>query len=439
MQPDWFPTDALNYHAPQDAVERVPDDIFSFLFLASEVFGIGSGAAPSSGGSAVGSSPGGDVSLSSIVDLSAPEPREYGRRRPAKVHIIRTEREWAADEGEATVGAVHAAVRALFEDHLFHEHSNPRQARGGSIVRMRSEFERVTRAAAHDRSMRSGKAWDEYAARTTAALRLLREGAYQRGVDEYIAAAREVIPLQVVLTESFTVICPVCEQKMTDESEVDVEGNDGKSTCKCGREIASVSRCFVYKDHTRFDTTIKNSYNDLTNFIKRIDMFEGKQKTFPPNFLFSQLEEWFDDGHAIEGYASIAEIRAAPLNEFGKKDGTTVRHIEEALSATENSAFYKDIELIGKQLFGWRLADLGQLRNRIITDYISTQRVYEEVKERESSLNVNLRLFFHLTARGHPCRLEDFKTVTSNESLRYHRRMIETMAERTGLTNYTPF
>lgn len=209
----------------------------------------------------------------------------------------------------------------------------------------------------------------------------------------------------------------------------------GTRLCRCGYQSVDIARAATFRDNSRIDAGAKNSYDDLANFTKRMDAFEGRQRIPPPDVLTDQLIKYIESKNLISGGRTVAEVKDAPLNSSGKKDGTYISIIETALLNTSNSSFYKDIELIANRLFGWRLADLSKndLRRHMVSDYISTQKIYDEVKERESSLNVNLRLYYHLKARKFPCELEDFKIVSSKESLDYHQRMFNILSKRTGL------
>lgn len=188
-------------------------------------------------------------------------------------------------------------------------------------------------------------------------------------------------------------------------------------------------------------TSLLNSYENLGNFIKRIDAYEGKQRIKPPKLLYSHLIEYFEK-HPIPGVSSLQEIRDAPLNARNQKDGTSIAILIQALQATRNTIHYRDMEYIAHVLWGWKLADVTStgLRRILIADYIHSQKYYDELKEpyRISSLNVNVRLFFHLSARGYPCYAEDFKMVSSIKSIAYHIRMLKYVSEQTGLP-FTPF
>lgn len=256
-------------------------------------------------------------------------------------------------------------------------------------------------------------------------------------IRSYIEVAKNYISISAFYSGSNFATCPVCNAFVKDAQYQD---DYGTFVCACGRESTAVVRAATFRDNIRIDTGIKNTYSSLGNFIKRIDAFEGKQKNSkPPLMLYTQLREYLNAKNAALGWPSTEEIARMPLDEDGKKPMTSIEILTDALVNTENSGFYSDFELIAHVLWGWRLADLSAngLRRQLIADYIMTQKVYEEIKERGSSLNVNLRLYYHLRARDYTCSIADFKTVSSPDSIDYHHRMFEEMSRRTRL-KYVP-
>jgi hypothetical protein len=261
----------------------------------------------------------------------------------------------------------------------------------------------------------------------------------------YLDSAKKILDIRSFSTYHENDTCFLCGSAEMNGSAVSINAatasdDYGTVVCDCGRETIGVARCATYRDSARIDTGTKNSYDDLVNFQKRLDAFEGKQRTQPPKLLQSIVETYLNQRKdTLLGGRICSEIREEPYIYGGKKEGTSVSLLEEALLATSNSAFYRDIELIANWVWGWKLADLSEngLRPQLIADYVETQRIYEEIKERESSLNVNLRLFFHLRARDFECELTDFKIVSSLDSLKYHQRMFRMMCKRAHLT-FTP-
>ncbi len=213
---------------------------------------------------------------------------------------------------------------------------------------------------------------------------------------------------------------------------------NGVSACPhCGKEYRESTKIPPPSSNENVKLEVNNNkiiYEDLTNFLKRIEAYEGKQKNPPPTAIIKQLSDYFDveNNRILLSGKTCQEIKELETNEE-KKTYTNILIMEEALKKTKNTAYYKDIELLTNWVWGWKFQDISSVRDGIVEDYITAQQAYDEIKERESSLNINLRLIFHLMARGFKCELSDFKIVTSVESLNYHKRMFRGISELTGI------
>lgn len=248
-------------------------------------------------------------------------------------------------------------------------------------------------------------------------------------IHEYLEIAKKYI--QIEITHNFTVqaVCPGCD---TDLSSMFTDEESGLSVCpKCCYERESISHQTTYRDIQRTNTTNKNNYDDCENFRKALYRFQGKQIHHPPNKLYEQLNDYF----ISIGKPIGSDIKKLPTMPNGKKPGTYRQMMYEALNETNNSAFYDDINLIMHIYWGWELPDISHLEDRIIEDYIATQKVYNEIpdKERDASLNIQFRLFVHLKAVGYPCTKDDFKIQINRDSLIFHTEMWKIMCEKTGL------
>jgi hypothetical protein len=174
----------------------------------------------------------------------------------------------------------------------------------------------------------------------------------------------------------------------------------------------------------------RSGYKDRLTFIKTLDHFMGLKIPKIPEKLYDMLDEYF----IKEGFPTGKEIcETAPLLPNGQRRGTSVDLMVKALAATSNTSFYDCINHIGSIYWKWKLPDLSELREVIIKDYDETQEVYEEIRERGSSLNSQIRTFAHLKARGYECDFSNFKILTTRDSLEYHHRMLEIMFKRVGL------
>lgn len=363
---------------------------------------------------------------------------------------------------------IHEAIRAIFSYKLGSISSLEKEKKKLnneilgklSFIEIKEKQNRIKSIEYEIADIKSGKSWEDY---VSSAKPLLE--AYQplssnetRGVinisvykqkDEdldiinkrhkiighYLELARNYVKLNIHTETSNISICPICN---TDITEIEDEDERGIYICDCGIERVSMSQSSKYQN-SKTDATSKSIYDDLATFNKRLNAFECKQDYEIPDKLFELLDEYF----VSLGKASAEKVKAQPLLPNGKKAGTSIKLLETGLYATQNSEYYKDMEYISHKLWGWKVHNLDDYREKIIADYKKTQEIYknikreeslEGVKKRNSSLNINMRLFWHLKAVDYPyIEYEDFKTVTSRDSLEYHNKTMKRMCEEAGI------
>ena len=244
-------------------------------------------------------------------------------------------------------------------------------------------------------------------------------------IHKYLTICKPYIELNLHLIIPKINNCPNCDHPTNNWSQ----NEEGITICNCGYSKISSYSNQSYNDSSRIDVGNKNNYDDISSFLKRMDAFEGKQDYKLPKELYKQLDNYF----ISKDLPSSEEIKLSPLLANGKKKKTSIKLLIEGLYATDNPNYYKDLELIAHELWGWKLGYLDNYREGMIQDYKDTQVVYEKIKTRDSSLNINLRLYWHLRARNYPCDYEDFKSITSQSSLEYHINMFKQMCKETGV------
>jgi hypothetical protein len=254
-----------------------------------------------------------------------------------------------------------------------------------------------------------------------------------RIIQEYLNIAKNHIRLEITHKIHVKILCPGCG---TDLNKLFMDEDSGMSICpECGCEKETISYNSTYKDVQRINLGNRNNYDDCENFRKALQRFQGKQSHRPPQKLYEQLDEYFTK----LGKFTSKEIQELPINKEGQKIGTSRQMMFEALAETNNSAYYDDINLILHIYWGWILPNISKLEEQIMDDYITTQKVYNSIqnKDRNASLNIQFRLFVHLKAVGYPCSKNDFKIQTSRDSLIFHNEMWKIMCESTGLRFYS--
>ncbi len=242
-----------------------------------------------------------------------------------------------------------------------------------------------------------------------------------RLIREYLAFAQNYIDITIVQRKKNVNKCG-CGCDLNDVF-IDNFGTQICPECRTERYIIGFN---LYKSDT---LASRNDYSDRDNFEKALMRYQGKQIDKIPEPLFNDL-----DGHFISrGKPTSTEIKALPLNERGRKNGTDLQMLYKALLDTGYSALYEDANLIAHQYWGWTLKNVSHLESIIMEDYEKTQRVYNMLpKERSSSLGTQFRLFKHLELRGHKCTVSDFKIVKMLESLEYHDETWRIMCDDCG-------
>lgn len=245
-------------------------------------------------------------------------------------------------------------------------------------------------------------------------------------VDSYIKIAAKYIKMDVLWNGNIAVTCPCCG---ADFASMQVDEDYGVHYCDCGYTRECISKLTNYEDASRVSATTQDGYDDFETFERGVQRYEGTYPEKIPDNLYNKLDEYF----RLKGFTSRSDILALPHNRRGRKKGTTVVLLCEALGEIGYTNYYNSYNIIGHNYWGWKLPQLSPIRNAIYQDYEDTQKVYERIKTRDSSLNVNIRIYLHLKAKDWDCEWDDFKVLTSRGSLEYHQQMWKIMCTETGL------
>jgi len=252
-------------------------------------------------------------------------------------------------------------------------------------------------------------------------------------IQKYLDIAKDYIRVEIIYKAPNKFICPICK---SDLNRTFIDEESGLCVCpKCGYERESISHISTFKDIQRLNLGNRNNYDDCENFRKALQRFQGKQSHRPPQKLYEQLDDYF----LRLGKGISYEVQRQELTTDGQKAGTSRQMLFEALAETNNSAYYDDINLILHIYWGWELPNITKFEEKIMEDYIATQKVYNSIqnKDRNASLNIQFRLFVHLKSIGYPCNKNDFKIQTSRDSLIFHNDMWKIMCEKTGVQFYS--
>jgi len=240
-------------------------------------------------------------------------------------------------------------------------------------------------------------------------------------IDEYLRIAKNYIQLQVTRITNNKKCCKKCKHDLENIS-ADVDGILRCPNCHNEHQSITTSKHLDFKVHQL------SNENDMENFIKALNRYQGLQ-TPPPKILFTKLDAYFKE----RGFPSAEEIKKLPYNDRGKKGNTNKEMLYTALSNIGYSTYYEDVNLIGNIYWGWKLNDISSLQEKILRNYMVTQKSFykipPEVRCRLSSLGTSFLIKKHLELVGVPVYHDDFKIAENPDSVANHKKLWKMMCE----------
>ena len=392
-----------------------------------------------------------------VVTVDFSYPGEYAGDAPNYIRAI--------CEDDLNITAIHTAVRCVIGSEI-HQAPTLRQKYQNLYNTISSQFltgiestkisDELRSIYARLEALSSGMKWNEYVKNVRPIFREYLEIATDsvRGVvtfdgkvtqekkygpetisrrneliHAYLDFARAFIRIEVINRVEYVDKCPACD---TPAEDFDSESSNGTMMCPCGYQRTGLSKEATYRDSSRVNAAPRAKYDDFTTFMKSFDNYMGVDIPDIPEKLFEMLDTYFKTAGMPQLVGETVKSTEKLLDN-GKRSGTSVQILITALDMTNNSSLYSYYNYIGHKYWGWRLPDISQYRERVMRDYNSTQKVYIKTRTRESSLNVQIRLFYHLTICGHVCTQNDFKFLTHRPSLEYHNSQLEMMSKVCGL------
>lgn len=225
-----------------------------------------------------------------------------------------------------------------------------------------------------------------------------------RVIHDYLIIAGRYLPISQVREIEYSYTCLGCDYPMDDV----VVSDSGFQICpKCQTEHNYSGVAVNDKESSGGKTNYDNSDNFLKAFLRYI----GEQ----PNKIHSELYDDIERYFISRGKPSGKDIRTMPHTKRGRKVGTDLIMLHDALQKTGHSDFYEDANLIAHNYWGWKLPEVKHLKDKIMKHYSLTQEVYSNLeRERKSSIGTQLRLFKQLQLIGHECNFDDFKIPKSD-------------------------
>lgn len=242
-----------------------------------------------------------------------------------------------------------------------------------------------------------------------------------RLIEEYLTIASKYVNIDITRLIKGKNKCNVCDYDLSLYKE-----SDSNIICpECFTDIT----CVNMKSFNKTD-----DYEPIKNFKDVLIRFEGKQsmRDIQENII-DKLTAYF-----IEiGERSVEEIRNLPVNEYGIKEGTSLKKMLTALNAIGCNGNYKDVYLIAQLFWNWELIDLYEdEKESIINDYIDIERVYNKIEStHKSALNTQYVLFRILRKRGYQYPPSMFKIPKTPSSLQFYEDIWAIISEELCIKN----
>jgi len=236
-------------------------------------------------------------------------------------------------------------------------------------------------------------------------------------ISNYFSVAGEYILLDIFRQMDSVNECIGCGESL---EEVFIDEDGTQICCSCNAVFYHIG---VIKGKK---TEEKDEYKNGENFHKALLRYACKQTDKTPERLYDALDKYFVPLGKLPG----REIRNLPYTEKGKKQGTTIPMLLDALNRIEYEAFYEDVYLIAHKYWGWRKPEIDDKITKIMDHYGKTQEVYKRLpKDRTSSLGTQYRLYQHLRLVNHECDKEDFKIPGDPKSKDFHEATWKAMCD----------
>lgn len=249
-------------------------------------------------------------------------------------------------------------------------------------------------------------------------------------ITEFFMLSEKYVPLDVIWSDTDASTCFKCGYDIAKLME-----SESESDCYCpgcGLEIKSFR-----KWHSEDSSS---EYEDLSNFIKKMDHYVGREKIkFSPG-LFESLDKYFSGigiptGKEIK--LSVPKIdgrRAIVFNKDSSKIILSRNDMRKALNKTGFNDYYKNVNLICHQYWDWDLPSLDDQRDKLIDHYKKTEAVFKTIKDKDkkATINTDWRLENHLKILGYPYKSDDFKQIDTRHILEYYDSIWEIMCSRSG-------
>lgn len=248
-------------------------------------------------------------------------------------------------------------------------------------------------------------------------------------IENFLDKASDYIQLELIRKNNIKMDTCSCGESLSKLASND----DGLLICpneECGIVHNVVITSKMPKDGSRVSSCTSQDDDSIENFMRAFTRYQGLQTDKPKPELYKQLDDYF----VRHGRPKGEIIRQMPLDPYtGRRGDTNHQMLLFALFEIGQTCYYEHSNLIGHIYWGWELPQVSQYKDRIISDYLKTQKVFRQIpmeeKNRTSSLGTQFRLWRHLQLAGHNCSMDEFKIAENTDSINNHNRLWKLMCD----------
>lgn len=251
-------------------------------------------------------------------------------------------------------------------------------------------------------------------------------------LEKFLDVAKKYIPIKTFKKEVQRKHSCVCG------NSTEFTQTENSITCnECGIEKNIYTIHTNFKDVDRVNLSQKYKYNKKTHFRDTMNQYQGKQNKKIETRVYSDCEKWFGKHNLI------VEINIKGLTEteiFHKRHSKITKgHIDMALSETENTSNYEDVNLIHNYFTGIPCPDISHIENELNDDFDKVADAYETLKDvdRTNFLNGQYVLYQLLRRRKEKVDESDFHKLKTRERLIEHDELFSKVSLELGW-NFLP-
>lgn len=247
-------------------------------------------------------------------------------------------------------------------------------------------------------------------------------------IEKYLDIARDYFPIDIV--NIFNIErnkCLNCYTELKDENLTE----EGLRVCPnplCNAIYPSIVYKTGPKDSDRYYSS-NNDENSIENFNKLFLKKQGLQKLDCLEEICTEL-----DIHCERtGLKTGEEIRNLPLDERGRRVGTSLEMLKCQLAEIGRNKNYEDAELIAQRYWGWKLPNYMHIYDKVMKIFYDTLKVFNSIPEeqrcRKSNLGNQFVLYKILQMLKEKVTADDFKIAKNRDSKELHNRLWEIMCK----------